>query len=104
MADLVISPVIDRTGDLLIQNFAFLKDVRRQVERLQNDLVWMRCFLKDADQRQDEDERIRNRVSDIRAAAYDVEDVIEIFTKGQHKRQGIRHQIGLAHWEPLQDR
>ncbi|CDP12427.1 unnamed protein product [Coffea canephora] len=79
MADPVISLVIERTVDLLIQKIVFLKGVRRQVERLQNDLVRMRCFLKDADQRQTEDERIRNWVSEIRAAAYDAEDVIEIF-------------------------
>ncbi|XP_071902196.1 putative disease resistance RPP13-like protein 3 isoform X1 [Coffea arabica] len=79
MADPVISFVIERTGDLLIQKIVFLKGVRRQVERLQNDLVRMRCFLKDADQRQDEDARIRNWVSEIRAAAYDAEDIIEIF-------------------------
>ncbi|CDP12408.1 unnamed protein product [Coffea canephora] len=79
MADPAISFVIERTGDLLIQKIVFLKGVRRQVERLQNDLVRMRCFLKDADQRQDEDARIRNWVSEIRAAAYDAEDIIEIF-------------------------
>ncbi|XP_027126422.2 probable disease resistance RPP8-like protein 2 [Coffea arabica] len=79
MADPVISLVIERTGDLLIQNIVFLKGVRRQVDSLKNDLVRMRCFLKDADQRQDEDERIRNWVSEIRAAAYDAEDIIEIF-------------------------
>nr|XP_027122424.1 putative disease resistance RPP13-like protein 3 isoform X1 [Coffea arabica] len=79
MADPVISLVVERTGDLLIQKIVFLKGVRGQVERLQNDLVRMRCFLKDADQRQDEDARIRNWVSEIRAAAYDAEDIIEIF-------------------------
>ncbi|XP_027122070.2 putative disease resistance RPP13-like protein 3 [Coffea arabica] len=79
MADTVISLVIKRTSDLLIQKIVFLKGVRRQVERLQNDLVRMRCFLKDADQRQDDDERIRNWVSETRAAAYDAEDIIEIF-------------------------
>nr|XP_027124080.1 putative disease resistance protein At1g50180 [Coffea arabica] len=77
--DSVISSVIERTGELLIQKIVFLKGVRRQVETLQNDLVRMRCFLKDADQRQDEDARIRNWVSEIRAAAYDAEDIIEIF-------------------------
>ncbi|CDP19584.1 unnamed protein product [Coffea canephora] len=79
MADPVISLVVERTGDLLVQKFVFLKDAGQQVEKLKNDLVRMRCFLKDADQRQDEDERIRNWVSEIRAAAYDAEDVIEIF-------------------------
>ncbi|CDP22185.1 unnamed protein product [Coffea canephora] len=79
MADPALSFVIERTGDLLIQKIVFLEGVRRQVERLQKDLVRMRCFLKDADQRQDKDARIRNWVSEIRAAAYDAEDVIEIF-------------------------
>ncbi|XP_071900915.1 putative disease resistance protein At1g50180 [Coffea arabica] len=79
MADTIVSLVIERTVDLLIKKSVFLKDVGQQVERLENDLVRMRCFLKDADQRQDEDARIRNWVSEIRAAAYDAEDVIEIF-------------------------
>ncbi|XP_027126591.1 putative disease resistance RPP13-like protein 3 [Coffea arabica] len=79
MADPALSFVIERTGDLLIQKIVFLKGVRRQVERLRNDLARMRCFLKDADQRQDEEERIRHWVSEIRDAAYDAEDIIEIF-------------------------
>ncbi|XP_027171898.1 putative disease resistance protein At1g50180 [Coffea eugenioides] len=79
MADPVISLVIGRIVDLLNKNSVFLKDVERQVEKLKVDLVWMRCFLKDAEQRQDEDARIRNWVSLVRAAAYDAEDVIEIF-------------------------
>ncbi|XP_027100933.1 probable disease resistance RPP8-like protein 2 [Coffea arabica] len=79
MADPVISLVIGRIVDLLNKNSVFLKDVERQVEKLKVDLVWMRCFLKDAEQRQDEDARIRNWVFLVRAAAYDAEDVIEIF-------------------------
>ncbi|XP_027124109.1 putative disease resistance RPP13-like protein 3 [Coffea arabica] len=79
MAGSVISLVIGRTVDLLHKKSVFLKDVGRQVERLGNDLEWMRCFLEDAEQRQDENARIRNWVSEIRAAAYDAEDIIEIF-------------------------
>nr|XP_027124115.1 putative disease resistance protein At1g50180 [Coffea arabica] len=94
MADPVISLVIERIGDLLIKKSVFLKDVRRQVERLKNDLVRMRCFLKDADQRQDEDERIRNWVSEIRAVAYDAEDIIEIFAS---KIESIKDK-GLAYY------
>ncbi|XP_027122503.1 putative disease resistance RPP13-like protein 3 [Coffea arabica] len=77
--DPVISFVVERTGELLIQKIVFLKGVRRQVERLKNDLERMRCFLKDADHKQIKYESIRNWVSEIRAAAYDAEDVIEIF-------------------------
>ena len=39
----------------------------------------MKCFLKDADSKQDQDERVRNWVAEIRSAAYDAEDVIDIF-------------------------
>ncbi|KAM3284709.1 hypothetical protein P3S67_023508 [Capsicum chacoense] len=41
----------------------------------------MKCFLKDADMKQEEDEAatIRNWISEIRAVAYHAEDVIELF-------------------------
>ena len=68
MADAVIPLVIERLSNLLIEKIGFLKGVRQKVERLKNDLVQMQCFPKDADQRQDEDDGIRNWVSEIRAA------------------------------------
>ncbi|GMP60804.1 hypothetical protein CsSME_00023516 [Camellia sinensis var. sinensis] len=39
----------------------------------------MLCFLKDLEEKQDKDSRIRKWVSDIRDAAYEVEDVIDKF-------------------------
>ena len=100
MADPVISLVIEKTGDLLIQKIVFLRGVRRQVERLQNDLVRMRFFLRDADQRQDDDARIRNWVSEIRAAAYDAEDIIEIFASKIEsiKDKGFVTRLAYCPW------
>ncbi|RVW82970.1 putative disease resistance protein [Vitis vinifera] len=51
----------------------------------------MKCFLKDADAKQDEDEMICNWVAEIREAAYDAEDVIEAFAF----RVALRRRRGL---------
>lgn len=49
----------------------------------------MRCFLKDADARQDGREIIRNWLGEIREAAYDAEDIIETFgLKVASRREG----------------
>lgn len=83
MAETAVSLVIERLAELLIeqpiQKIDFLKKVPRQVERLKTLLVDMQCFLKYAEEKQDDDPRIRNWVSQIRLAAYDAEDVIETF-------------------------
>ncbi|KAE8693993.1 Leucine-rich repeat transmembrane protein kinase [Hibiscus syriacus] len=78
MAEAAVSFVAERLADIL-QEIDFHTDVRKQVERLQEELVRMRCFLKDADAKQGDDERVRNWVSDIRNVAYDAEDLIDRF-------------------------
>ncbi|XP_009337964.2 putative disease resistance protein At1g50180 [Pyrus x bretschneideri] len=80
MAESVVSFVVDRLGDLLIEKATFLHGVKQNVEQIRVELSRMQCFLKDADKRQDEDESIRNWVSEIREVAYDAEDVIGSFT------------------------
>ncbi|OVA11976.1 hypothetical protein BVC80_8767g11 [Macleaya cordata] len=79
MADAVVSVVVQLLSDMLIKQAVFLHGVRDQVKQLRNELNRMQCFLKDADAEQEGNEIIRNWVSEIRDAAYDVEDVIETF-------------------------
>ncbi|KAB2063860.1 hypothetical protein ES319_A10G246400v1 [Gossypium barbadense] len=79
MAGAIVFLAVERISDLLIHEAVFLKDVKDQVESLKAELKRMECFLKDADRNPDEDERFRNRVSEIRDLAYDAEDVIESF-------------------------
>nr|XP_027122078.1 putative disease resistance protein At1g50180 [Coffea arabica] len=74
MADAVIPLVIERLSNLLIEKIGFLKGVRQKVERLKNDLVQMQCFPKDADQRQDEDDGIRNWLQRLRRTSLFNED------------------------------
>ncbi|KAB2629953.1 CC-NBS-LRR protein [Pyrus ussuriensis x Pyrus communis] len=80
MAEFVVSFVVERLGDLLIEKATFLHGVKQNVEQIRVELRRMQCFLKDADKRQDEDDSIRNWVSEIREVAYDAEDVIATFT------------------------
>lgn len=98
MAEAVVSFVIERLGDLLIKKFVFLKGVQGQVERLRDELVRIRSFLNDADQKQDEDERIRNWVSEMKAVGYDSEDVIEVFISEIEsiRKKGLLKK--LAYW------
>ncbi|XP_049381433.1 putative disease resistance protein At1g50180 [Solanum stenotomum] len=76
MAEAAVSYVAERLIDLLQKKIVFLKNVRQGVEGMQDELVRMKCFLKDADMKQEEDEAatIRNWVSEIRAVAYHAED------------------------------
>ncbi|KAF2318934.1 hypothetical protein GH714_011862 [Hevea brasiliensis] len=79
MAEAVVSVAVQKISDLLIQESVFLHGVRDEVQRLQSELKRMQCFLKDADRHQDQDDRVRNWVAEIRDLTYDAEDVIDNF-------------------------
>ncbi|XWS07753.1 hypothetical protein CRYUN_Cryun41cG0017700 [Craigia yunnanensis] len=79
MEEAIVSFAIERISDLLIHEAVFLSGVREEVERLKDELQRMQSFLKDADRKQDQDERLRKRVAKIRDLAYDSEYVIDAF-------------------------
>ncbi|KAJ1406528.1 Virus X resistance protein-like, coiled-coil domain [Sesbania bispinosa] len=79
LVESIVSFVVERLGDLLIEEARFLYGVSGQVKNLQAELKRMQCFLRDAERRQSESESIKNLISEIRKLAYDAEDVIEIY-------------------------
>ncbi|PRQ36684.1 putative P-loop containing nucleoside triphosphate hydrolase, leucine-rich repeat domain, L [Rosa chinensis] len=113
MAEAVVSFLVERVGDYIIQEGRSLSGLRDQVERAHTDLLFIKGFLKDADAKRRDSEAIRIFVARIRDAAYDLEDVIEAFVlKVDSKRKGglknvlkrlgcifiegvSRHKIGL---------
>ncbi|MCD7445947.1 hypothetical protein HAX54_024648 [Datura stramonium] len=98
MAEAAVSYVGERLIDLFQRKFVFLKNVQQEVEGVRNELVRMKCFLKDADMKQEEDEAatIRNWVSEIRAVAYHAEDVIEIFIhQVESQKREFLHQTRI---------
>ncbi|XP_058190803.1 probable disease resistance protein RF9 [Rhododendron vialii] len=108
MAEIVVEPfvsfVVERLGNLLIQEYRLLHGVRAQVEQMQKQLSRMQCFLKAADARRGEgDELVSNCISEIRELSLDAEDVIATFViKVALMRRGkifsesrARHEVGL---------
>ncbi|KAF8410445.1 hypothetical protein HHK36_002974 [Tetracentron sinense] len=79
MAEAVVSLLVERLRDLLIREAVLLSQVNDQVVWLRIELNWMQCFLKDADAKQEKDNRVRNWVSEITNVAYDAEDIIDTF-------------------------
>ncbi|KAJ9175783.1 hypothetical protein P3X46_014299 [Hevea brasiliensis] len=79
MAEDVVFMAVERIASLVIQEAVFLRGVRDEIQRLQAELGLMKAFLKDADRRQHQDNRVREWVAGIRDIAYEAEDVIDTF-------------------------
>ncbi|KAG5530898.1 hypothetical protein RHGRI_025749 [Rhododendron griersonianum] len=94
MVDAVVSFVVDRLGDLLIEQVVFLRGVKNDVVWLRGQLQYMLCFLKDAEEKQDVDNRMRKWITDIRDVAYEAEDIIDNFIlkveAGTPKNMGLK--------------
>ncbi|CAA6673879.1 unnamed protein product [Spirodela intermedia] len=80
MADAALGYVVQRVGDLLIDEAVFLYSVKDQVEWVKEELQAMECFLKDADSKSKGDERVKNWVRQVREIAYRAEDLVESFS------------------------
>ena len=92
MAESVVSDVVTRLGNLLVQEAIYLYGVSDQVQQLQTELKRMQCFLKDADARQNESEIIKLGVAEMKDLAYDAEDIIATYALkvGSKKGGGIQ--------------
>ncbi|XP_057502311.1 disease resistance protein RPP13-like [Actinidia eriantha] len=97
MVDAVVSFVVRRLGDLLIEQVIFQRGVRDEVQWLRNKLKYMLCFLKDAEEKQDKDYRIQMWISDIRDVAYDIEDIIDNFILEVEEGRTTK-KMGLNGW------
>ncbi|KAE9466170.1 hypothetical protein C3L33_01928, partial [Rhododendron williamsianum] len=95
MVDAVVSFVVERLGELLIEQVVFMRGVRDEVTWLRNKLDMMSCFLKDAEEKQDRDHRVRQWISDVRDVAYDAEDIIDNFILQVEEGEGTPKKMGL---------
>lgn len=95
MADAVVSMAVERIGDLLLKEAQFLLDVRDQVEEIQEELRRMKCFLKDAYEKQVKDERVRNWIREVKILAERIEDLVEIYALkvGSDKGDGVKQVL-----------
>nr|XP_017233048.1 PREDICTED: probable disease resistance protein At1g58602 [Daucus carota subsp. sativus] len=78
MAEAIVSIVVGRLVDLLIEKAQILHEVRDEIQRVVTELMRMKTFLPDADSRIDV-ERISILLRDVRELAYDAEHAVESF-------------------------
>lgn len=79
MAEYIVSFVLEKIAGCLIDEAESFKGVGVHVEWMEAELRRMQCFLKDAEMKQDGDERVKNWVADIRNIAYDTDDLVDFF-------------------------
>ncbi|GAU51546.1 hypothetical protein TSUD_414090 [Trifolium subterraneum] len=77
MAKSIVDFTVQKISDLLIDEAVFLYGVKDKVQNLKTELRMMELYLQDADRKQEENESLKNWISEIREAAYDSDDVIE---------------------------
>ncbi|KAH7689174.1 P-loop containing nucleoside triphosphate hydrolase protein [Dioscorea alata] len=89
MAEAAVGFLVQKLGDLLVQEAINLHGVRGEVEWLERELQRMQCFLKDADAKkcQGNDERVKNWVRDMRDLAFEAEDIVDTFMYCKLRRQ-----------------
>ncbi|PSS19099.1 Disease resistance protein [Actinidia chinensis var. chinensis] len=97
MVDAVVSFVVERLGEFLIEQVIFQRGVRDEVQWLRSKLECMLSFLKDAEEKQDGDHRIQTWISDIRNVAYDAEDIIDNFILEVEEGRTPK-KMGLKGW------
>ncbi|KAF5200085.1 Disease resistance protein [Thalictrum thalictroides] len=104
MAESVVAFVVEKLGDLLLQKAAVLHELQDQVEDLKKELMWIQCFLRDAEAKQEKDERVRLWVSEIRQVAYDADDIIDRFIlKAELQKQKSFFRRSISVFDNLQD-
>ncbi|CAA6670766.1 unnamed protein product [Spirodela intermedia] len=89
MAAAVLSDVVKRVGDFLVNEAVFLYEVRDHVEWVTDELRAMECFLKDAELKSKRDERVKNWVRQVREIAYRAEDLVESFVLHAQRRRRL---------------
>ncbi|XP_058114376.1 disease resistance protein RPP8-like [Magnolia sinica] len=91
----VVLQLLLKVADPLIREVISLYEVDDKVELIVTQFTQMQCFLKEADAKQEGDERVKNWVLDVTDAAYVAEDLIDtfIFKVAPLKRTGFVGRI-----------
>ncbi|KAK4833175.1 hypothetical protein QYF36_004998 [Acer negundo] len=79
MVDAVVSFVVNKLGDFLLNKAILLGGVYNEVAWLKKELECMQRFLKDAEDKQYEDAEVCRWVSAIRDLTFDIEDLLDTF-------------------------
>ncbi|KAH0681977.1 hypothetical protein KY289_019729 [Solanum tuberosum] len=80
MADAFLSFAVQKLGDFLIQQVSLRTNLRKEVEWLRNELLFIQSFLKDAELKQCVDHRVQQWVFEINTIANDAVAILETYT------------------------
>ncbi|CAL5441864.1 unnamed protein product [Camellia sinensis] len=96
----VVSFIVNRLGDLLIEEAKFLYGVSNQVQQIRIELNRMQCFLQEADYAIQSyhhvDVRVDNWVAEVRKLAYETEDILETYVievSSKRSKRGFRKNL-----------
>ncbi|XP_060178160.1 putative disease resistance protein At1g50180 [Lycium barbarum] len=79
MVDAFVSFAIQKLGDFLIQEVSLRLSLREDVQWLRNELLFMQSFLKDAEEKQSEYQRVQQWVFEINSVANDAVATLETY-------------------------
>ncbi|KAJ4960847.1 hypothetical protein NE237_020757 [Protea cynaroides] len=83
MAEVAVTEVVRKLGDLLgsqlYEEASLLYGVKDEVGWIERELTRMQCFLRDAEAKENEDERVKNWIREVSEVACLAENVVDIF-------------------------
>ncbi|WOK96016.1 putative disease resistance RPP8-like protein 2 [Canna indica] len=94
MVDFALSLAVEKLGNLLTTEALFLHELSDNAASLRQELQRMRCFLKDADSKRKQDERVKNWVREIGLVAHEAEDAIDTFVLEVEACRRRRRELG----------
>ncbi|CAO2816691.1 unnamed protein product [Amaranthus hypochondriacus] len=87
MVDSILTNLVLQLGSLAVDEYNFLKGVGDQLKSLENELRFMKKFLRNSEGKQHEHQLVRELVDQIREVAFEAEDVIETFLLNFEKQK-----------------
>ncbi|KAL5710723.1 hypothetical protein ACHQM5_021253 [Ranunculus cassubicifolius] len=79
MAEVAVTFLLDKLTSFLDDEISALRGIDKEIEFIKYELESMQAFLKDADEREDNQESVKTWVKQVRDIAYDTEDVLDEF-------------------------
>ncbi|KAK7387166.1 hypothetical protein VNO78_27723 [Psophocarpus tetragonolobus] len=94
MAEIAASLVVDNLLKLVVNEAAILGSVKEEVEGIKNQLNVIKCFIRDAEEKQvgEEAVKVKEWVNELRKVAFRMEDVVDKYLLKVAER-GQRHGI-----------
>ncbi|XP_059309210.1 disease resistance protein RPP13-like [Lycium ferocissimum] len=95
MVDAFVSFAVEKLGDFLIQEVGLRLSIREDVQWLTDELRFMQSFLKDAEEKQREDQRVQQWVFQINSFANDAVAILETysFEAGRYSDDGFASRL-----------